>query len=218
MPARSVCVRGIFATAVFLAAYPVGALTISGVTIAVAGTNSPDDTVTSHPNNTSAPSILAAGGIVADAVADRVRRLGPLPFDQYLELVLYDDEVGFYQQGGSAGRARGDFVTSPEVGPLFGQVVARALDGWWSELGRPDPFVVVDAGAGPGPLAVAVAAAEPADEPLDPSSTFHGLRVIPPNHLSPCAKAPNDNLATSTAPLGIRATSSKSPSPAINGF
>ncbi len=72
MPTRSVCVRGIFATAVFLAAYPVGALTISGVTIAVAGTNSPDDTVTSHTNNTSATSILAAGGIVADTVAANV--------------------------------------------------------------------------------------------------------------------------------------------------
>ncbi len=100
-------------------------------------------------------------GRALDAVADRIRRLGPLPFDQYLDLVLYDDEVGFYQQGGSAGRREGDFLTSPEVGPLFGAVVAKALDSWWTELGRPDPFVVDDAGAGPGTLGVAGAAAEP---------------------------------------------------------
>ena len=37
------------------------------------------------------------------------------------------------------GRAGGDFVTSPEVGPLFGALVARALDRWWRELGEPGP-------------------------------------------------------------------------------
>ena len=47
--------------------------------------------------------------------------------------------------GGSAGRA-GDFLTSPEVGPLFGAVLARALDAWWEELGEPAPFTVVEAG------------------------------------------------------------------------
>lgn len=100
-------------------------------------------------------------GRAFERVADRVRRLGPLPFDQYLDLVLYDHEVGFYEQGGSAGRREGDFLTSPEVGPLFGAVLGHAFDTWWDDLGRPDPFVVVDAGAGPGTLAVAVAAAEP---------------------------------------------------------
>ena len=49
------------------------------------------------------------------------------------------------------------------MGPLFGTVLARALDRWWdSDLGRPDPFVVVEAGAGSGALAAAVLAARPA--------------------------------------------------------
>ncbi len=77
-----------------------------------------------------------------------------------MEIALYDPEVGFYERGGVAGR-RGDFLTSPEVGPLFGAVIARAIDAWWQELGEPDPYVVVDAGAGPGSLAVAVRAAQP---------------------------------------------------------
>src|SRR5712671_543306 len=45
-----------------------------------------------------------------------------------------------------------------------------------------------------------VAEADPADDPLDPCSVFQGLRVMPPNHLSPCASAPSVSLATSTAP------------------
>jgi SAM-dependent MidA family methyltransferase len=77
---------------------------------------------------------------------------------------LYHPTLGFYETGGSAGRA-GDFLTSPEVGPLFGAVLARALDAWWSELGHPDPFTVVEAGAGRGALAKAVLAAAPACGP-----------------------------------------------------
>lgn len=91
---------------------------------------------------------------------ERIRRLGPIPFDDYLELVLYAPDAGFYASGGAAGRS-GDFLTSPEIGPLFGAVLARALDDWWDELGAPDPFVVVEAAAGVGTLAKAVLAAAP---------------------------------------------------------
>ncbi|MCY3566651.1 MAG: SAM-dependent methyltransferase, partial [Gammaproteobacteria bacterium] len=47
------------------------------------------------------------------------------------------------------------------MGPLFGAVLARALDAWWAALGEPDPFTVIDWGAGPGTLARSVLAAEP---------------------------------------------------------
>lgn len=40
--------------------------------------------------------------------------------------------------------------------------MARALDRWWEELGRPDPFVVVEAGAGTGTLARDMLATRPA--------------------------------------------------------
>src|SRR4029079_18716469 len=67
---------------------------------------------------------------------------------------------GFYTTGGRAGR-RGDFITSPEVGPLFGAVVARFVRAEWNRLGRPDVFTFVDAVAGPGALARAMLAADP---------------------------------------------------------
>ena len=44
---------------------------------------------------------------------------------------------------------------------MFGAVVARAIDTWWDDLGRPDPFVVIEAGAGTGTLARTVLAAAP---------------------------------------------------------
>ena len=81
-------------------------------------------------------------------------------FAEFMEQALYDPEHGFYESG-QAGRRGGHFITSPEVGPLFGAVLGRMLDRRWDELGQPDPFTVIDAGAGPGTLARTVAKAEP---------------------------------------------------------
>lgn len=102
---------------------------------------------------------------LVDLLAGRIARRGPLPFDEVVDAALYHPDHGFYASGGAAGR-RGDFVTSPEVGPLFGLLMARALDRWWAEMGQPDPFVVVEAGAGRGALARSILAAGPACGPV----------------------------------------------------
>ncbi|MFM7879652.1 MAG: class I SAM-dependent methyltransferase, partial [Acidimicrobiaceae bacterium] len=47
---------------------------------------------------------------------------GAISFEKFMELALYAP-AGFYSTEVRAGR-RGDFITSPEVGPLFGAVVA----------------------------------------------------------------------------------------------
>ena len=96
-----------------------------------------------------------------DDLRAEIAARGPIGFDRFLELALYGPH-GFYTVGGHAGRRGGDFLTSPEVGPLFGAVLARAIDGWWDELGRPTTFTFAEVGAGPGTLARAVLAADPA--------------------------------------------------------
>lgn len=55
------------------------------------------------------------------ALRATIERRGPVGFDVLMETALYDPAGGFYASGGSAGRG-GDFITSPEVGPLFGAV------------------------------------------------------------------------------------------------
>lgn len=86
---------------------------------------------------------------------------GPMPFDEFVELALYDSEHGFYAAHGRAGGRRGDFLTSVEVGPLFGAVVADWLDEQWRAAGRPDEFRVAEVGAGVGTLFRAVNRAQP---------------------------------------------------------
>ena len=93
---------------------------------------------------------------VRAAIAER----GPLPYAEVMDLALYDPDAGFYATHGRAGR-RGDFLTSPEVGPLFGAVMAGALDTWWRSLGQPERLTVVEAGAGPGTWARSILAAQP---------------------------------------------------------
>jgi len=103
--------------------------------------------------------------MLTEKLADRIRRGGPITFAEFQDAALYDPETGFFTTGGGAGRVGGDFVTSPEVGSLFGTLVARYLDGAWRRLGEPDPFVVVEAGAGRGKLAADVLSAVPACAP-----------------------------------------------------
>ena len=80
----------------------------------------------------------------------------PQPFDQFMAQALYGPN-GFYTSVGRAGR-RGDFITSAEVGPLFGVVLGNMIEGCRQELGLPDDFTVVEVGAGPGTLARAIGA------------------------------------------------------------
>ncbi|HEX9505552.1 MAG TPA: SAM-dependent methyltransferase, partial [Acidimicrobiia bacterium] len=102
--------------------------------------------------------------LLNDRLVQRIHREGPIAFDEFVDVALYGED-GFFSRARGAGRAGRDFVTSPEIGPLYGALVARALDGWWNELECPDPFFVVEAGAGRGRLATDVLTAVPACAP-----------------------------------------------------
>lgn len=102
-------------------------------------------------------------------------------FDEFMERALYGP-AGFYTLGRGAGGRGRDFITSPEVGPLFGLVVARWLDEQWDRLGRPDPFVVHEWGSGRGTLHRAVRRGSPECEAA--------LRYVEVEHDSPIPDAP----------------------------
>jgi len=56
---------------------------------------------------------------------EMARQGGRLPFDRYMELALYAPGLGYYTGGSRKFGEAGDFVTAPEISPLFGRCLAR---------------------------------------------------------------------------------------------
>ena len=74
---------------------------------------------------------------------------GWIPFSRYMEAALYAPGLGYYAAGAMKFGAAGDFVTAPEMTPLFGRTLAHALAPVLAETGGE----VLELGAGSGRLA-----------------------------------------------------------------
>lgn len=74
---------------------------------------------------------------------------GWLPFDRYMELALYCPGLGYYAAGARKFGAAGDFVTAPELTPLFAVALAAQAEQIMA-LSAPH---IIEAGAGTGRLA-----------------------------------------------------------------
>jgi SAM-dependent MidA family methyltransferase len=99
---------------------------------------------------------LGEDAALVERIRDEIRRDGPMPFARFMELALYDPDGGYYRGPAARPGRAGDFVTAPELHPIFGASLATAIGEIWERLGRPDPFVIREHGAGEGTLAVAI--------------------------------------------------------------
>ncbi len=73
-----------------------------------------------------------------------------LPFDRFMELALYAPGLGYYTAGARKFGEAGDFITAPEISPLFARCLARQCKQVLLTLGGGD---LLEAGAGTGALA-----------------------------------------------------------------
>jgi SAM-dependent MidA family methyltransferase len=116
-----------------------------------------------------APDAAQRAHLAANAAALRAllaARGGWLPFDEYLQQVLYAPGLGYYSAGAAKLGAAGDFVTAPEVSPLFGACVARQCAPLLGE-----GATLLELGAGSGALAETML------------RTLERLRALPRNYL-----------------------------------
>ena len=68
-------------------------------------------------------------------------------------MALYEPGLGYYTSDRVVLGREGDYLTSPEVTPVFGSMLGRQLREMWEALDRPSPLDLVEAGAGSGAMA-----------------------------------------------------------------
>ena len=79
-----------------------------------------------------------------------IQERGPIPFSRYMELCLYDPELGYYSRNAAQFGKAGDFYTSSDVHAVFGRLLARQFEEMWRVLGSPELIVIVELGPGRG--------------------------------------------------------------------
>ena len=81
---------------------------------------------------------------------------GRITFARFMERALTEPGLGYYATSDERPTRAGDFLTAPELHPLFGRCLGRQLTQVWERLGSPTICVVREWGAGRGELARSV--------------------------------------------------------------
>jgi len=87
-----------------------------------------------------------------EMIVQRIDAEGGIPFRTFMEMALYQPKQGYYCSPITKIGREGDYLTSPEVTPIFGAIVGRQLCQMWEAMGRPSRFDIVEVGAGNGTL------------------------------------------------------------------
>lgn len=88
---------------------------------------------------------------LAELLRRTIEDRGPLDVGAYMQLVMGHPTLGYYATRDPFGR-EGDFITSPEISQVFGELVGAALAQRWLDMGSPSPVLLVEMGPGRGTL------------------------------------------------------------------
>lgn len=83
-------------------------------------------------------------------IEQEIRERGPIPFSRYMEMCLYDPELGYYSRNAEKFGKAGDFYTSSDVHAVFGRLLARQFEEMWRALDAPEAVEVRELGPGRG--------------------------------------------------------------------
>src|SRR5688572_6914128 len=88
---------------------------------------------------------------LAEIIALKIRKYGPISFCEFMELCLYYPGLGYYDSTKEKIGWNGDYYTSPYLTGIFGQMVGKQIEEMWQILGKGE-FTIVEFGAGTGDL------------------------------------------------------------------
>ncbi len=83
-------------------------------------------------------------------IMKKIEREGPVTFEKFMEMALYDPEHGYYTSGKSRIGREGDFYTGSHLHPVFGKLIGKQMEEMWEVMGRPREFTIVEFGPGSG--------------------------------------------------------------------
>ena len=76
---------------------------------------------------------------------------GPISISDFMKLALTDKKNGYYRKKMPLG-SKGDFITSPDISQIFGEIIGVWILDLWIKLGKPKETQIVDLGGGRGTL------------------------------------------------------------------
>ena len=86
-----------------------------------------------------------------EQIIRHIENNGPISVAEYMAMCLYTDHDGYYMKGMPFGKD-GDFITAPELTPLFGEMLGLWVAATWQQMGAPERFSLVEFGPGRGTL------------------------------------------------------------------
>jgi len=87
---------------------------------------------------------------LSQKIEQEIRARGPISFSRYMELCLYDEDLGYYTSHAAQFGKAGDFYTSSDVHAVFGRLLARQFEEMWRALGSPAEITIKELGPGRG--------------------------------------------------------------------
>jgi len=80
-----------------------------------------------------------------------LREQKSMPIDQFIDVALYDKKFGYYMKKNPFGK-EGDYITSPLISNLFGEMLAIWCVAFWKHIGKPKKILITELGPGDASL------------------------------------------------------------------